>query len=176
MTIQLFPKEEYWLNSPLTARAALDAINANVMERDFITFGLLSAIVDKKMRTYRYFEGSVGEMQFEINCKHYWSQRNNSIALPIIDGTIEQTGNTSSIHIVCGPPSRTYLLLSIPIIAIIVSTLILPKHAQPGMLLPFLIVYVLVIAISRYRYIRRLKKDKKHLMTIFDASESMLQH
>ncbi len=170
MTIQLYPKEEYWLSSSLAAEEASEAIKANVMERDFITFGLLGAIVDKKMRTYRYFEGSVWEMQFKINSKQYW---NNPRARPIINGEIEQAGNRSSIHIVCSPSNWIYLPLVILPVAIIFN-LTFPKPAQPGAFALFFVVYFFIIAIGSYRYIRRLKRDKEQLMTIFDASEAVL--
>jgi len=170
MVFQLFPKEEYWLTSPYTASQAIDALAENVMRQDFITYGFFAAFLDRKMKIYKFFEGSINDLDFKISHKQYWHARASGFinSIPSINGAISEVGSGSVVHINCCASKWMYLsaILRLGMFLFIIGT-----HAPLIVLIIFILLYIIFLFVQRYLYIRRLRKDKEQLKLIFRAEE-----
>ena len=167
MAFRFFPKEDYVLESLYTPPEIIDILSANISA---LKEGMNSA--ERKNMGSRYFEGEINRynnMKFTVrhNDRMFSSALNKDAKLsPVNGGTIKETINGSSIHIVATPPLVAYLYMigfflfpaflficSFPIIVDIV----------------FLLGFIIVIFSIRFNYISILRKDKEKFQLLFKS-------
>jgi hypothetical protein len=170
--LNFYPEYHCCLATSLTPEEAIAALSVNIMERQIVTFGPLSAFADGYSKKDRYFEGWINGAEFEINRKSYFSG-NWKPADAIISGSIKVTGNNSKIEINIHAPdweSRQTVIM-FPIFFLIVCILAVVTKEFSFVL--FIIILPFMLLARRFAYIHRAKKDKAHLMDILNASETV---
>jgi hypothetical protein len=167
MNFSLFPKQEYWLTSPLAPDMAENAIRNDIYQwKNKGVFDFVDEFVDNTTRTFRYFVGSVGQSRFVIR-RNYDNGRkiydNYSDLVPTIKGEIIQSNSGSSIHVV-STTSLIYQIYSHFVAAVLIGIASICSIWLGICFCAFLIGF-------RYDYLRRSKGDKKELIEILKAEE-----
>ena len=150
---------------------AKNAISENVMEREMFTIDFASEFADKRMDIYRYFEGVVGDNEFNINRKTYrrgWSNLGSFNFAAKIHGDIIEMKNGVEITVGFKGPNLAiiivFMLLSFLFIFIVKKTTATPILIS----LPTLAIYwSIYLIIQRIIYNNRIQKDYEQLKMIF---------
>ncbi len=167
MKLSLFPKQEYWLSSPLAPDMAENAIHNDIyVWKNKGVFDLIDEFADNTMRTFRYFQGSVGQSRFVIRRNYHYGQKvydRNRFIVPTLKGEIIPSNSGSSIHVV----ATTSMIYQVYCLFGAVVMIGIASVCSIWLGLCFCAFFIGF----RYDELRLSKGDKKELIEILKAEE-----
>ncbi len=164
MPFQFFPKEDYVLYSSHTPTELVDILSANIIDPR-----KRATSADSNNMESAYFEGEINKfnnLKFKIsyNAPNYSFINKGSKPYPVNNGTITETKDGSSIHIITSWPAGLYLYIT----GILLFPVFLFVFSFPKVIIAFFLAFLIIfILLLRYQYMGVLKKDKEKIKVIF---------
>jgi len=150
---------------PVPKLQVIDALAANVMKEQQTVVDFISEFTDKQLGNNHYFEGTVNNNEFSLNCKLYSYNRSSASgirATPQLTGYIKEIEDGTYVDVIVNGPNPTVWWLSV-LLVIIVQALFF----SPVILLFSLPIMVVLSFLRRASYFAQMRRDIEQLQNIF---------